>query len=218
MRSRRSLLSGAALAAAVVALGATSLISTAAQAATPPGLHISGTQLVEKDGTPFVMRGVNHAHTWFTNQTGLVRRRSRRCRRQHRTRGRCSAATGGRERRRRRRQRHLAVQGEQADLRAGGPRHHRATARERRGHARQGGQLLDRASSARLVGPGGLRQHQHRQRAVRQQPTPRQWTAATIRGDPEDAQQRLRSTPSWSTRPSGVRTGRASCATTPRPC
>ena len=69
MRSRRSLLSGAVLAAAVVALGATSLISTAAQAATPPGLHVSGTQLVEKDGTPFVARGVSHAHTWYVSQT-----------------------------------------------------------------------------------------------------------------------------------------------------
>ena len=72
MRSRRSLLSGAALAAAVVALGATSLISTAAQAATPPGLHVSGTQLVEKDGTPFVARGVSHAHTWYTSQTATA--------------------------------------------------------------------------------------------------------------------------------------------------
>ncbi|MBO3083404.1 cellulase family glycosylhydrolase [Cellulomonas fengjieae] len=72
MRSRRSLLSGAVLAAAVVALGATSLISTAAQAATPPGLHVSGTQLVEKDGTPFVARGVSHAHTWYTSQTATA--------------------------------------------------------------------------------------------------------------------------------------------------
>jgi mannan endo-1,4-beta-mannosidase len=72
MRSRRSLLSGAALADAVVALGATSLFSTAAQAATPPGLHVSGTQLVEKDGTPFVARGVSHAHTWYTSQTATA--------------------------------------------------------------------------------------------------------------------------------------------------
>ena len=72
MRSRRSLLPAAALAAAVVALGATSLFSTAAQAATPPGLHVSGTQLVEKDGTPFVARGVSHAHTWYTSQTAAA--------------------------------------------------------------------------------------------------------------------------------------------------
>jgi mannan endo-1,4-beta-mannosidase len=72
MRSRRSLLSGAALLTAVAALGATSLFSTAAQAATPPGLHVSGTQLVEKDGTPFVARGVSHAHTWYTSQTATA--------------------------------------------------------------------------------------------------------------------------------------------------
>lgn len=69
MRSRLSLLTGAALASAVVALGAVSLVSTAANAATPPGLRVSGTQLVEKDGTPFVARGVSHAHTWYTSQT-----------------------------------------------------------------------------------------------------------------------------------------------------
>lgn len=69
MRSRLSLLTGAALASALVALGAVSLASTAANAATPPGLRISGTQLVEKDGTPFVARGVSHAHTWYTSQT-----------------------------------------------------------------------------------------------------------------------------------------------------
>ena len=72
MRSRLPLLSAAALASAVVALGATSLFSTAAGAATPPGLHISGTQLVEKDGTPFVARGVSHAHTWYTSQTATA--------------------------------------------------------------------------------------------------------------------------------------------------
>ena len=42
------------------------------QAATPPGLHVSGTQLVEKDGTPFVARGVSHAHTWYTSQTATA--------------------------------------------------------------------------------------------------------------------------------------------------
>lgn len=72
MRSRLSLLTGAALASAVVALGAVSLVSTAANAATPPGLRVSGTQLVEKDGTPFVARGVSHAHTWYTSQTATA--------------------------------------------------------------------------------------------------------------------------------------------------
>ncbi|MBO9555928.1 cellulase family glycosylhydrolase [Cellulomonas sp.] len=72
MRSRLPLLSAAAVASAVVALGAASLVPTAADAATPPGLHVSGTQLLEKDGTPFVARGVSHAHTWYTSQTATA--------------------------------------------------------------------------------------------------------------------------------------------------
>ena len=60
------------LSAALVALGtvsAVSLTSTAAQAADPVGLHIEGARLVERDGTPFVARGINHAHTWYTSRT-----------------------------------------------------------------------------------------------------------------------------------------------------
>src|SRR5690242_12471458 len=33
------------------------------------GLHISGRNVVEANGQTFVMRGINHEHTWFTNQT-----------------------------------------------------------------------------------------------------------------------------------------------------
>ncbi|MFJ5775399.1 cellulase family glycosylhydrolase [Streptomyces sp. NPDC093094] len=33
------------------------------------GLHISGGRLVEGNGNDFVMRGVNHAHTWYTDRT-----------------------------------------------------------------------------------------------------------------------------------------------------
>ncbi|MFI5931317.1 cellulase family glycosylhydrolase [Actinoplanes sp. NPDC051494] len=33
------------------------------------GLHVSGTTIVEANGQPFIMRGINHEHTWFTNQT-----------------------------------------------------------------------------------------------------------------------------------------------------
>ncbi|WP_406318963.1 cellulase family glycosylhydrolase [Streptosporangium sp. NBC_01639] len=39
----------------------------AAHAAT--GLHVSGTKIVEANGTPFVMRGTSHAHTWYASQT-----------------------------------------------------------------------------------------------------------------------------------------------------
>ncbi|MFD7502123.1 cellulase family glycosylhydrolase [Streptomyces sp. NPDC059850] len=33
------------------------------------GLHVAGGKLVEGNGTPFVMRGVNHAHTWYATRT-----------------------------------------------------------------------------------------------------------------------------------------------------
>ncbi|WP_063736461.1 glycoside hydrolase family 5 protein [Streptomyces sp. RTd22] len=33
------------------------------------GLHVAGGKLVEGNGSPFVMRGVNHAHTWYATRT-----------------------------------------------------------------------------------------------------------------------------------------------------
>jgi mannan endo-1,4-beta-mannosidase len=33
------------------------------------GLHVSGRNIVEANGQTFVMRGINHEHTWFSNQT-----------------------------------------------------------------------------------------------------------------------------------------------------
>ncbi|WP_329790716.1 cellulase family glycosylhydrolase [Lentzea sp. DG1S-22] len=44
----------------------------AALGSQPPaavGLRVDGTRVVEADGTPFVMRGVNHAHVWYQSQT-----------------------------------------------------------------------------------------------------------------------------------------------------
>lgn len=29
------------------------------------GFHVSGTELLDKNGDPYVMRGVNHGHSWF---------------------------------------------------------------------------------------------------------------------------------------------------------
>ncbi|MEU0850975.1 cellulase family glycosylhydrolase [Streptomyces flaveolus] len=52
-----------------------SLCPAAAQAAQPPapapaaGLHIRDGRLLEADGNDFVMRGVNHAHTWYPGET-----------------------------------------------------------------------------------------------------------------------------------------------------
>jgi mannan endo-1,4-beta-mannosidase len=54
--------------AAVLAVLASTLFFTRpALAAT--GLHISGTGIVEANGTRFVMRGINHEHTWFPDRT-----------------------------------------------------------------------------------------------------------------------------------------------------
>ncbi|GAA3578931.1 hypothetical protein GCM10022419_070470 [Nonomuraea rosea] len=60
----------AAAGAALVAL----VLSTVLFARVPPahaavGLHISGTNIVEAGGQTFTMRGVNHPHVWYTNQT-----------------------------------------------------------------------------------------------------------------------------------------------------
>src|SRR5262245_59408831 len=55
---------GAALLAAAASIV---VMITPADAAV--GLHISGRNIVEANGQNFIMRGVNHEHTWFTNQT-----------------------------------------------------------------------------------------------------------------------------------------------------
>ncbi|GAB1513557.1 cellulase family glycosylhydrolase [Actinophytocola sp. KF-1] len=38
-------------------------------AAAPAGFYVSGGKLYESNGAEFVMRGVNHAHTWYPQQT-----------------------------------------------------------------------------------------------------------------------------------------------------
>lgn len=69
MRSRQLLLPAAALAVGGLVAAGTALSTAAEAAPTPVGLHVSGTQLLERNGTPFVERGVSHAHTWYTSQT-----------------------------------------------------------------------------------------------------------------------------------------------------
>ncbi|GIE78283.1 hypothetical protein Aph02nite_42330 [Actinoplanes philippinensis] len=57
------------IAAVLVTLTAAVLtVVTPAYAAT--GLHISGRNIVEANGSTFVMRGINHMHTWYAGQTG----------------------------------------------------------------------------------------------------------------------------------------------------
>ena len=63
MKRRFTVLGVALLAAAASTLFWTQPASAAV------GLHISGTNIVEANGKTFVMRGVSHEHTWFTNQT-----------------------------------------------------------------------------------------------------------------------------------------------------
>ncbi|MGX6603352.1 cellulase family glycosylhydrolase [Micromonosporaceae bacterium Da 78-11] len=54
-------------AAVLTALTAVLFLIRPAYAAT--GLHVSGTSIVEAGGQPLVMRGINHAHTWYPGQT-----------------------------------------------------------------------------------------------------------------------------------------------------
>ncbi|MBA2813103.1 cellulase family glycosylhydrolase [Streptomyces sp. KM273126] len=70
MRSRtRTAPRVAAVVAALLSLLVPLLsFATPAQAAAT-GLHITNGRLVEGNGNDFVMRGVNHAHTWYPNQT-----------------------------------------------------------------------------------------------------------------------------------------------------
>ncbi|MDL5200026.1 cellulase family glycosylhydrolase [Streptomyces sp. ALI-76-A] len=80
MRSARSttrthplarLLAGLAALVGLAVLGALCPAVAHAQAtgARATGLHISDGRLLEGNGNDFVMRGVNHAHTWYPNET-----------------------------------------------------------------------------------------------------------------------------------------------------
>ncbi|MGV9450278.1 cellulase family glycosylhydrolase [Streptomyces sp. NPDC003635] len=65
----------ALLTALAALLGLLALGTAPAGAAEPPvapratGLHISDGRLLESNGNDFVMRGVNHAHTWYPDRT-----------------------------------------------------------------------------------------------------------------------------------------------------
>jgi mannan endo-1,4-beta-mannosidase len=58
----------AVLSAAVLAVAASVVVLTQ-PASAAVGLHISGRNIVEANGQTFVMRGINHEHIWFMNQT-----------------------------------------------------------------------------------------------------------------------------------------------------
>ncbi|RSM70714.1 beta-mannosidase [Actinoplanes sp. ATCC 53533] len=57
-----------ALSVAILAVTA-SILVFAQPASAAAGLHVSGRNIVEANGQTFVMRGVNHPHVWYTNQT-----------------------------------------------------------------------------------------------------------------------------------------------------
>jgi mannan endo-1,4-beta-mannosidase len=55
---------------ALVGLGPSAQATQATPTSTAAvGLHISGGKLVESNGSPFVLRGVSAAHTWYTDKT-----------------------------------------------------------------------------------------------------------------------------------------------------
>ncbi|MGC0327757.1 mannan endo-1,4-beta-mannosidase [Streptomyces sp. SAI-170] len=62
---------GLAVTGAFTPAAAQAAVQTAAEpsGAQATGLHISNGRLVEGNGNDFVMRGVNHAHTWYTGET-----------------------------------------------------------------------------------------------------------------------------------------------------
>jgi mannan endo-1,4-beta-mannosidase len=55
--------------ATLVGLLALSAVPAQARAAAPAGIRVTDGRVVEGNGNPFVMRGVNHAHTWYQSQT-----------------------------------------------------------------------------------------------------------------------------------------------------
>ncbi|MCF6468605.1 beta-mannosidase [Nonomuraea sp. MG754425] len=58
------------LAAAALLSLLVSMLIVPAPAHAAVGLRVSGARILEANGNAFVMRGVSHAHTWYTSQTG----------------------------------------------------------------------------------------------------------------------------------------------------
>lgn len=54
---------------AVLLLISTSLLFSPGQAKAANGFYVSGNNLYDATGTPFVMRGINHAHSWFKSDS-----------------------------------------------------------------------------------------------------------------------------------------------------
>ncbi|MFD3533220.1 cellulase family glycosylhydrolase [Streptomyces sp. NPDC058664] len=67
-RAVLALVTGTATLLAYVLLGAAAAQARTADAVAT-GLHVNGGRLLEANGNDFVMRGVNHAHTWYPGET-----------------------------------------------------------------------------------------------------------------------------------------------------
>ncbi|MEU2503513.1 cellulase family glycosylhydrolase [Streptomyces sp. NPDC007863] len=71
--SRRTWLTAAGSALAGVAGLLLPVFGTAGAAqAAESGIHVSNGRVYEANGNEFVMRGVNHAHTWYPGETGAI--------------------------------------------------------------------------------------------------------------------------------------------------
>jgi chitodextrinase len=53
----------------VLAVLCSMFVQVPAAQSVPVGLRVSGTRIVEANGSAFVMRGVSHAHVWYPNET-----------------------------------------------------------------------------------------------------------------------------------------------------
>ncbi|MFE9045201.1 glycoside hydrolase family 5 protein, partial [Streptomyces sp. NPDC007818] len=71
--SRRTWFTAAGTAVAGVAGLLLPVFGTAGAAqAADGGIHVSNGRVYEANGSEFVMRGVNHAHTWYPSETGAI--------------------------------------------------------------------------------------------------------------------------------------------------
>ncbi|MGW2397022.1 cellulase family glycosylhydrolase [Kitasatospora sp. NPDC001664] len=72
-QSRRALTTiGAAIAAAFGLLIAVFGFAPGSAQAAATGIHVSNGRILEANGNQFVMRGVNHAYTWYSGQTTAI--------------------------------------------------------------------------------------------------------------------------------------------------
>ena len=67
MKKFKNIYSG--MSAAFIAVSAAAAMSCISAGAAQSGFHVSGTEILDANNKPFVMRGVNIAHAWYQNDT-----------------------------------------------------------------------------------------------------------------------------------------------------